>query len=183
MKHTLHFFFILSFVASTFISCSSTDKEKLVTIQNKYTLSVPSILIESKDLNDEASLQYENQIKELYVMVIDEPKDELHKAITENSMQDTYSPDITGYTNLVLPDFIKSVPGAKPSDVKDTLINNMPAKVLTLKGVVNNIEVFYYIAIVEGKKEYYQVLSWTTAKQEKQYADIMKRTVLSLREL
>ena len=91
-------------------SCQTGDTERLVTIENKYSILLPSFLVKaSTTLNADASLQYLHTWKEFYVIVIDESKSEMQKALTDNNLTDKYSNDIKGYSDLLLNGFEQSI--------------------------------------------------------------------------
>ena len=171
------------FVITTILSCGPNDKQQTVKIDNKYTLSIPAFLTRAKGLNDEASLQYQNGRKEFYVIVLDEPKAYLKKALEENELTETYSNDVKGYSELLLKGFETNISLSKKSKMMDTVINNMPARLININGSVDNISAYYSIAYVEGKERYYQVMVWTLSKFEKEYKDKMNQILFTLKEL
>jgi hypothetical protein len=59
----------------------------------------------------------------------------------------------------------------------------MPAKLTTLSGTVEGIDVFYSIGIYEGKDSYYQVLAWTLKSKQYSYKTKMNKILYSLAEL
>lgn len=165
-------------------SCQSGDTEKLVTIENKYSISIPSFLVKaSTELNEDASLQYLHTWKEFYVIVIDESKSEMQKALVDNNLTDKYSNDIKGYSDLLLDGFEQSISISHKSEIVDTLINNMPARLLTINGRAEGIDAFYSIAFLQGKERYYQIMAWTLSNKEYEYRDKMNRIMYSLKEL
>ena len=164
-------------------SCQLGDKEQTISIENKYLLTIPSFLKEGSKLNEDASLQYQSLLRSFYVIVIDETKNEMLKALLENNLLDVYANDINGYSELIISSFEQSISNAEKSEVIDTLVNNMPARLLSIKGRVEGVDIFYSIAFMEGKTRYYQVLAWTLAGKEDQYVDEMNRIMYSLIEL
>ena len=165
-------------------SCQSGDTERLVTVENKYSISLPSFLVKaSTTLNADASLQYMHAWKEFYVIVIDESKSEMQKALTDNNLMDKYSNDIKGYSDLLLVGFEQSISISHKSDMVDTLINNLPARVLTINGRAEGIDAFYSFAFIEGKERYYQIMTWTLSSKEYEYKDKMSKILYSLKEL
>lgn len=164
-------------------SCSSSDEEQLVTVGNKYSLSIPGFLTKVSNLNDDASLQYQHAWKEFYVIAIDEPKQEMQKALDENNLTNIYSNDIDGYSKLMLDVFKESLSSPYQSELIDTTINHMPARLTTLSGTVEGIDAFYSIGIYEGKENYYQVLSWTLSSKKYNYQNKMNKILYSLKEI
>lgn len=164
-------------------SCKTGDTEKLVTIENKYSISIPSFLVKGSNLNEDASLQYLHAWKEFYVVVIDESKSEMQKALVDNNLTDSYSNDIKGYSDLVLKGYEKTVSISSKSNAIDTLINNMPARLITISGRTKGIDIFYSLAFIQGKERYYQIAAWTLSSKEYEYKDKMNRIMYSLKEL
>ncbi len=177
----------LTFIILTilfFTSCQSNETEQTVTTDNKYSISIPSFLVKSSTtLNEDASLQYLHTWKEFYVIVIDESKAEMQKALEDNNLTETYSNDIKGYSDLILKNFEQSISIYKRSEITDTLVNNMPARILTINGSVEGIDAYYSIAFIDGKKRYYQVMAWTLSNKESEYRDKMRKIMYSLKEL
>ena len=164
-------------------SCQSGDTEKLVTIENKYSISIPSFLITTNALNEEASLQYLNARKEFYVIVLDEPKSEMYKALVDNDLTDTYSNDLEGYSDLILDNYKQSISISHMSNIVDTFINNMPARLLTINGQVEGVDILYSLAFIQGKERYYQIMVWTSSSKESEYKDKMNKILYSFKEL
>jgi hypothetical protein len=181
---TMQRFNILFFTFLFITSCQSGDTEKLVTIDNKFSISIPSFLVKANTtLNEDASLQYLHAWKEFYVVVIDESKSEMQKALVDNSLTGKYSNDIKGYSNLLLDDFEQSISVSHKSNIVDTLINNMPARLLTINGRAEGIGIFYSLAFFQGKERYYQVIAWTLSSKELAYKNKMNKIMYSLKEL
>ena len=73
-------FILLSFgeLGSVGVENLNIDRDfQSAEINKEYRLKVPDYMIETDELNDEASLQYYHALKETYVIVIDESKQEL----------------------------------------------------------------------------------------------------------
>ena len=176
----------ITFVLITLLylnSCQIGEADQTVEVDNKYSLVIPSFLNEVDNLNEEASLQYQNLLRSFYIIAIDETKNEIQKALVQGNLLDVYANDIQGYSDLLLAAFEQSVAISEKSEIVDTLVNNMPARLVTIKGRVENIDVFYSLGFIEGKTRYYQILAWTVKGKEDQYKDEMNRIMYSLKEL
>lgn len=171
------------FVVATFFSCKMNEKQQTVKIENKYSLTIPAFLTRSKGLNENASLQYQNGRKEFYVIVIDETKSEVARILEENDLTEKFPPTIKGYSDLLLQGFESNISIFKKSDFKDTLINNLPARIININGKADAVSAYYSIAYVEGKDRYYQVMVWTLQKFEDEYKDKMTQVLYTLKEL
>jgi hypothetical protein len=179
MKKLLLLIVVLVLVAG----CGQGDTMQKVVIEDRYSIDVPSSLTEATDLNDEASLQYQNIFKELYVIVIDEFKDDVHEAIMENEVDDLYTSDLDGYAALLTDNFEFSIQDAVISNEKEVKINGLPAKTLKLKGISEDIDVSFLFGFIEGKDRYYQVMTWTLTKRFEEHRDKMEKILASFREL
>ena len=164
-------------------SCQAGDEQQCVTIENKYSIAIPSFLTKANGLNDNASLQYQHVWKEFYIIVLDESKTDTQKALDDNNLTETYSNDIKGYSDLLLNGFEKGISGSQKSEIIDTLVNNMPARLLTITGRIEGIDAFYSLAFIQGKERYYQIMAWTLSSKEYEYKDKMNRIMYSLKEL
>ncbi|SHH71866.1 hypothetical protein [Flavobacterium defluvii] len=156
----------------------SNEKFEKKTVENKYSLSVPESMGVTTELNDVASLQLQNQMEDFYVIVIDESRKDF-LSIVENKVLNT-TPDLDGYFNIIS-DHFKQVTEKdfKVYDIQKKRINSAKAIVFSMTGNIDNNTVFYRYAIVEGKERYYQIMSWTSARQEKEYTDRMNKIIES----
>ncbi len=174
----------LLFLSVLFLnSCLPGEKDQIISIENKYSLAIPSYLNEVTNLNEDASLQYQNLLRSFYIIVIDETKNEMQKALVVNDLLGVYTNDINGYSELLLNGFEQSVEIDEKSDIIDTLVNNMPAKLLSIKGRIEGMDVFYSIAFIASETKYYQILAWTVASKEDQYKEKMNQIMYTLKEL
>jgi hypothetical protein len=173
------------FILTIFLlqSCGSGDEEQLISVGNKYSLSIPSFLTKVNNLNDDASLQYQHAWKEFYVIAIDESKEEMQNALIANDLTNLYENNIEGYSKLILDGFKENLSNPYQSEMIDTTINKMPAKLTTLSGTVEGIDAFYSIGIYEGNDSYYQVLAWTLKSKQYSYKTKMNKILYSLAEL
>lgn len=177
---------LITLIASFFIllsACSTAPKVKTITVAQQYTLDVPEPFYEMKSLHDMASLEYGNEVDEFYVIVIDESKAEFKKALEENSLLELYPCNVDGYSNILIQNFDKNVADIAKSPVQDTIINNLPARLINVSGKVNNISVSYTYAFIEGKERFYQVMTWTLLDRRVKYNRAMKKLVSSFKEI
>ncbi|MBL0303430.1 MAG: hypothetical protein IPQ23_17310 [Cytophagaceae bacterium] len=93
------FAILVSFIM---ISCQTTETDQVVTIEKKFSLTLPSFLSKSTELNEDATLQYQNMVKEFYVVVIEDTKSEMKKSLEENNLTELYPNDINGYSCLLV---------------------------------------------------------------------------------
>jgi hypothetical protein len=164
-------------------SCQSGDNQQTVTIENKYSIVIPSYMTEASGLNDDASLQYKNSRKVLFLIVIDDSLAEMNKVLDDDNLNETYTSDINGYSELIMNGVEQKISVAHKSKIIDTTINNIPARLLTVSGRYDGIDLYYSFAFIQGKERYYLIMVWTTSNKEYEYKDKINRVMYSFKEL
>jgi len=148
-----------------------------------YAVSLPGYLSETNDLNEDASLQYQNLWKEFYVIIIHDLKSEMEEILEEHELLEIYPNDLEGYSSLIWDGFEEDIDIQNIADTVDDRIHGMPVKYRKINAVVEGLDVFYYFAIIEGKERFYQILAWTMTEKQKEYEEEMKRMIYSFKEL
>lgn len=171
------------FLSIVLISCKKETKYEVITTANTYSIEIPTYLRKTNNLNEDASLQYMNMIKELYVMVINEPISEFEESLIVNNLQDSYSKDLKGYSSILIHTFENETSSNEIINQKDTIINNLPAIVYKKTATVDGVEVYYHFAYLQGKENFYQVFTWTLAEEEKTHNKVMEKMLYSFKEL
>jgi hypothetical protein len=171
--------FMLLLVCIGLISCDTKTEFKSIKV-NDYSISLPDFLSEGKDLNGDASLQYQNLFKEFYVVVIDESKESFKDAIEINELEDVYESNFDGYTELLIGNLETAVTFKNKTE-KETKINGLPAKILTFEGTVEGIDIYYQVAYIDGITNYYQIMTWTLPNKKDTYKEIMDKMFQSFK--
>lgn len=175
-------YFTIAF-AFLLVACQSAETEKKITIGNTYSVSIPGHLDKTDDLNDDASLQYQNLWKELYVIVIDEPKDEFNELMEIEGGFLGYEANFQGYSDLILDGFDEAIDLKAPFVVKDTVINGMNAKFTAQSAYFEGMDIYYQIGIYEGKENYFQMFTWTSEGKKEKLKNQMNKMMVSIKEL
>jgi hypothetical protein len=162
---------------------SACQKQKTIShiIKNQYSIEVPDFMKKTTALNQGASLQLHNETKEFFTVVIDEPQDEFNEMMMV--LENQYDASITGYSNLISDNLKLMVEENKFSELKEIEIDSKKAKLFTIEGKVDEHDVVYHLGFIEGKKHYYQIVSWTSSKQKEANLKNMENIVLSFKEL
>lgn len=164
-------------------ACGDSEKTQEVKIENRYSMVLPAFLKATEELNDDASLQYANTSKEVYMMVIDEDKEELNMALLESGNMDSTSMNLEGFSKVILNAYKENVKILKESELEDLQINGLKAKKIIIESANDNTDVFVEYAFIEGKKDYYQVFVWTLLSQKDKYRKQIEDAIASFREL
>lgn len=148
-------------------------------------MDVPDNMTESSDLNDDASLQYENISDEMYVVVINEDKEMLIDLFTEIDGWDESATALENYADLQSEGMEMSLDLKDKSGPNDKKVNGMPAKVYEYSGYAPDIpyEIYYYIVYVEGDRELYMVSAWCLSEDKDTHRDTFVKMIESLKEL
>ena len=174
---------VVVLLATVLFLASCSESTQNVVIDNRYSMDVPEGLTTTTELNDIASMQYQDMVNELYVVVIDEPIKDIIDAIIEMEMQDTYSTDLNGYTKLILEDFIPAVAPTTKTEPADATINGLKAKTYSIEADVEGTPAFYKVAYIQGKETYYQILTWTLTSKKDEYGEKMDKMIQSFKEI
>lgn len=151
--------------------------------QDEYVIKVPTYVSLDKTLNDEADMAFSNLQKEVYIMVISEPKDfldsimvasELHEegeSITESalyvhlaSLQSTYK--------------VKDVVDPKP-----LVINGKNAHSAEAVSTIDEVPIAYHITVVEGNTDIYTIWCWTLEDYRDKYRGTFEKVAGSFQLL
>lgn len=165
---------ILPLVLFTFIIASCfNDQKQVINKKHLYTIELPGYMNEATDLSEDASLQYQSIPNDIYVMVFDEPKENLENAIFDNGLESMYSNDLDGYARLLNDGIDENVEYIDEPEFTDKQINGLKAKVLDFSGITDGLRVYWMSAYLEGRNNYYQINIWTSLdKKDKLYKDM-----------
>ncbi len=175
--------YILIFLVFFFSGCDTKTTYETINTDQKYSLELPSYLQKGTDLHDDASLQYQNLLKEFYIVVIEDNKEDLNNLIDENEIADLYSKDFTGYSDLLVEGFKENPDVGFDGKFTEWKIGTLDAKYFKLSAQVEGLDVFYHYTLIEGKNTYYQVMQWTLADRKDAYKDEMEKIAKSFKEL
>lgn len=147
-------------------------------------MQIPKFMRSQKSLNEAASMVYASNIRELYVMVLEDPVEQIEQVISENDLDDVINIDLDGFSQL-----IGSNEGEyflTPTDLeklKDASIHNLKARLFENTRKINGINVYYKVALVEGKNTYYQIIAWTLAERKIKNKALIDNIINSFEEL
>lgn len=170
---------ILGFSLTSCINFKTKEKEgtsdienfNQIEINNEYQISLPKYMRKTSELNDDASLQYQNVFKETYVIVIDEPKEEFVDVFKElNQYSDKYSL-VENYRDVQLQLFAESMSIENETTPESMEINGLDAEMLEIDGKVQGIEdkITYSLTFIEGDEKVYMIMAWTMLNRKDTY--------------
>ncbi|PKV52724.1 hypothetical protein ATE84_4844 [Aquimarina sp. MAR_2010_214] len=185
---------ILFVLGQLLTSCFTSNKNKNdtlfieedfvpVEINNQYELSVPKYMKEAHDLNDDASLQYKNIYKETYIVVIDEPKEEMISTFKELEEYNDSLSVIKNYKNIQLHILNEVIDINMTSDPKSLQISGLDAEFVEFDGKIEGLafDISYFLTFIEGKENVYMIMAWTLKNRKEKYRKAFEMATKSFR--
>lgn len=121
----------------------------IASVDGKLRITVPAGWVEKKGLNDSADLQAAYPRSEMYVVVLSEPKQDLHEMTLDQHSKLTREALLEGVKNPVV---------TGPFALQ---VNGRPAVQYEIRGAVDHVNVVYLHVTVDGVKYFHQILAWT----------------------
>lgn len=151
-----------------------------ITWNQAFSLEIPDYLQavdtlkEERRLNPDGIFQYENQERDLFLILRRDSLASLHLRQPDFDLKDFY--DVT------IEHLVNSLTGASAPPPDSMGINAMPAYVGDLSGILEGDMLFYRLALAEGREYVYQILVWTTEEKRPMYEEDMNRLLFSFKE-
>ncbi|NAY90615.1 hypothetical protein GTQ34_01675 [Muricauda sp. JGD-17] len=156
---------------------------KEVKVGNEYFLSLPDFMENARGLNNQASLQYQNTDKEIYTIVIGEPKARLEPLLKPTKGKHADKSLISMYTEIQMRLLSEAVDIKTKSTSVPLKIDGMEAEMVELTGAVPGIEedIFYLLTLIEGKAKIYMVMSYTLSSEKENHVAAFKHIANSFK--
>lgn len=186
--------FILFLATLSIISCIdfsdnikkeplSDDDFKSVVTNEEYEVLLPKYMKEASDLNDEASLQYQNIFKETYFVVIDEPAEDFVTVFKDLDEYDESKSVVSNYKDTQLKFFRESLTDYDFLEENSLKINGMEAEIVYFNGKVAGViyPINYCLTFIEGDKNVYMLMAWTLKNKKDKYRATFDKMVKSFK--
>lgn len=136
---------------------------------NCYTLDIPEYMTRTYDLNEVATLQYQNTFKEAYVIVIEDSKDELEKAgikfITAKEFLENFAKD-----------YLVDAKKRKAGPITEFTANGNDHAYMEFTWESDDTDLFMLVTGVETENHFYKIMCWTI----KENVDMLKNDFLTI---
>lgn len=141
----------------------------------KFSIEIASNLDETTILNEEATLQFKNEFQELYLIILEDNKDDLMFYDGLNS--ENPKTRVKAYANLILDNLEDAITFQNYTGFKEQKINGFEAVNVSFNGedTESGENIFYYITIVDGPTHIYQIFSWTLFDKKEQHLQTIKK--------
>lgn len=159
-----------------FAPTETTTKIEAVTINDEYSVEIPEYMKKAKNLNDVASLQYQNIFKETYVIVIDENKSEFIKALKDAGVYQDDQSVIDNYANIQMGYFKENITAEGNPKIQKTKTNGLESRMVATTGRTTGIDfdIYYVISYIESDDKLYTAMAWTLADRQAKYEQDLK---------
>jgi len=162
------------------------DSFEEVKINGLYSMKLPDYLTPGDDLNSEASLQYQNIVKEVYVIVIDESKQDFIDVFKELGDYDSTKSACDNYAEAQMKSIEENMTTVtSKSPLRKAKLGGCDARLADVAGTQADIEdpMGFTVAFIEGKETLYMVMTWTFEKSKDTYQEDMDKMINSFKEL
>jgi len=142
-------------------------------------LSVPEYMSRTSGLNDDACLEFQNAVKEVYTIVIQDDKESLKLAeLSYDGIEEFY--DII-FKELGVGENYQN---RKVGTPKKRTIGNYKYIIneCSLRDKELEVDLYYVMGIVETPNSFYQVMSWTLSENKVKFKKEFENIVYTLKE-
>ena len=173
MKH-------IFFIALSTLFIIQTNAQSRYEYRDTYKIKIPEYMREMQGLNEEASLQVGNPVKEVYTIVLDENKAEIIEFLSSQSIYDINSSPLENYSFMMQSYYEEGIENYNLISEHNFTSGKNFGKTFTFTGtfynedLYSNLNVFYYITYIEGRKNLFQIMSWSLEKNHSKYSNDLK---------
>ena len=159
-------------------SCNRNEKFETVTFPD-FQVDLPEYMTEVDLQNPNAQLQYGDILKEHYVLVIEERVSDLESLGFDFTIED--------YMDFALENVLNTISNSKSERLNETVKNDTGIDYITYKiwGTFDeeDIDVYYRLTVYKSDDNFYNLMTWCMAEDERAYEPIMDKMVKSFKEL
>lgn len=150
---------------------------------NEYAVKVPEYMKKVTNLNEEASLQFQNIFKETYVIIIGENKEEFIAAFRDLGEYDSTRSVVENYRDIQLLTTAERIDVIGQSKPEAAVINGLPAQFVQVDANVEGASkpISYFFTFIEGDENVYMIMAWTLAERKEKYRNTFTAMAKSFR--
>lgn len=168
---------LIAVLVLVFTTAFSQTALKQYKAGHTFDVSLPVYFSQTSGLNSSSAIQYKNSVKDVYGFVIFDTKEELSLAEMNYASIEEFYEDFTT-------DFVKDMKNQMLSKPRFQKIDgtSFAEADLTYFDDEAQIEIYYLVGIVETKKSFYKVLSWTAATSKDKFKADFQKILYSLKD-
>lgn len=157
------------------------ENADLINVNREAQMMIPRHMLPTDALNEQASIQYIDSVQELYIIVIEEPKEDFIKSMTYDSIYDPAKSVELNYREIQMKNILGNVEAIGTPQIRKTPINHLDAELVDFDGYSGTIEekIHYKFGFIEGRTNMYMVMTWTLAEYKNKNNDEMEGMIYS----
>ncbi|MDX5321582.1 MAG: hypothetical protein LPK45_10670, partial [Bacteroidota bacterium] len=181
MNRKIHRLF-LSIILMGCLSCGNgqerlnLDKDfQKVEVPGEFSIRLPNYLGEDTSLHEDAILAYQNEFREVAVIVLDEYQEDLRESLP---MLDSYVDTASFIANYLLAQISmisESLEFPENSEPVLTINNGYPSAHAWVEGGMEDMDLAYYISCIEANEKVYFILCYTSQKKKTKFEDTFEK--------
>lgn len=168
-------FFLLCYSIIGFSQAKFNEKK----VGHIFHISVPDYMQKTTLLNDAAAVQYENSEKEIYMIVIEDSKEDLEiSQVKFESLMEFHDSNIAALKTEE-----NAAVESTPKQFESNGIKFVQSDLkVVLKDEKTTTNVSYLVTYAESPTHYYQILCWSLTPDYKKYVEDFKKIAASIRD-
>lgn len=161
----------------------SSDDTRRVVINHEYSLEISNSLTENNTLNTDASLQYSDESREVYIIVIDESKTEFVSVFKEAKKYDDSKSVEKNYRIVQMKSLSKGIKKKGKVVISSQKIDACESEIVNFVGKVKGIKskIFYKIGFITSDEKCYMIMAWTLASNKDKNNEELEKMIKSFR--
>ena len=144
----------------------------LTSPDGRFQLTVPGDWRKETELNQQATIQASNRVRETYVVLLSESKGDFTDEMT-----------LERFTKATRDNMMAGVRSAESAEPTPTNISGNPALQYEIRGGVEGLNIVYLITTVETPEHYHQIITWTLPSRLEQHRPTLLEVTRSFKEL
>ncbi len=141
-------------------------------------------MVEStEEVSENVSLQYENGIRKVYVMVLEESKEEFIESFEQFNLYIDSISAVENYGKAHVTNLIGEIEVTARSIPQQRTINGLHTESIQIDGIVEGFEeeVTYFLTFIEGEKNMYYITSITLKDRKDKYLPVFENIANSFK--
>ncbi len=159
-------YWMMLMLVTTVAACKYTGELEEKEVVGKFKISVTDYLSKADDLHPNAVFQYSSPYRTVYLLVLDTPKADI---------------SLADYGQLAANRLAIALKDSTVEQIDTITLSAAPTMLYEIEGIITGEGIWYYLALVEGKQQHYQVLAWTLTRRKDKYSDDIKKMVQSFK--
>lgn len=132
-----------------FSACRKNETRVIKSIDGRFQMTVPGGWKEDRTLHEDAELQASHRGSNMYVIVLAEPKEDLHEMTLQR------------HSDITRDGLKESIVLQEETGPTELTIDGFPAIQYVIRAAKEHVNIVYLHTTVESPTHFYQILAWT----------------------